>query len=270
MPYGANAVSVPTLPTYGAAVDWEANVKPIRGRNPECKPVGKRSKTYVSIRKENDDIVVRLYRTDIVRWKRDGTVIVNQGGHESITTREYLNALLPMWFNAWQGMTNVWRGIEGDGRYLLHASEDNIFKLVEGTYEPNNVSSARYRFVNPRPCVVHSKNRAKSKEVRARYAPFINYVRRIRKLMGGDIMTNQTGSTPWIRPDEMLSLALANDPEGHHAVMAQLARYHSWGAKPNVLGKFESILMQHHRDEMLDEIVMPHGELDVDKFKRLF
>lgn len=265
MSFGANPTDVRVMKTYADAVRWEAEVKPIRGRAEECKPLGARNKSHANIRKEGEDIVVRLYRTDIVRYQPDGTIIVNQGGHESQTTRKYLNAILPMWFNSYQGMTNVWRGIEDGGRHLLHANADNIFVPA------NNVSYGLYHFVNPVPCVIHNKSRAGSRAVRAKYAAFIRYVKNIQKLMGGTIEIKERPAVRYLTPAEVLGFALSNEPEDHYKVLAQLAWHNRWRrGDANVLGQFERIMMRHHRDEMLETVTLPRGVLEPDRFRSFF
>lgn len=56
-----------------------------RGRSKHDRPLDK-----VSLRAHlyGDDVVVRMYRTDLARFKPDGTIVLNMGGWEaSITTR---------------------------------------------------------------------------------------------------------------------------------------------------------------------------------------
>jgi hypothetical protein len=266
MSFGANPNDVRTMRTYADAVRWESEVKPIRGRKEECKPLGARNKSYASIRKDNQDIVVRLYRTDIVRYKPDGTIIVNQGGHESMTTRKYLNAILPMWFGSFQGKTHTYRGTEDIGYHILHSTEDNIFKQT-----PNNVSSTLYHFVNPKPCVIHTKNRAKAKEVRARYAPFIRYVKNIKKLMGGRIVITERPALNYHTESCVLPFALSKEPEDQYKALAYFAWVNCWRVgTADVLAQLENALMRHHRDEMLDTHILPRGELKHDRFKGIF
>jgi len=271
MSFGANTDKVLYLRCYTAAAKWESDVKPIRGRTPECKPLGDRKKTNVTIRREGDDIIAKLYHTDIVRWKPDGTIIVRQDGHESQTTRKYLNALLAPHFGSWQGATYVWRGMDDDAEkpssavgYLLHAHADNIFKG-----DPNNVSPLH--FVNPKPCVVHVKDRAGSKAVRERYAGFIRYVKNIKKLMGDTPIESKPF---YITTDGMLEMAAGDNLDEHHYVMAYLARdayrYSYQKKKPDVLAKFETCMLYGHRDEMLTTVELPRGKLGVDRYKYLF
>jgi hypothetical protein len=268
MSFGANPIDVSVLRTYAEAARWEAEIKPIRGRSPECKPLGDRKKTYATIRKENQDIVVRLYNTDLVRWKPDGTVIVNQGSHESNSTRAYLNAVLPMWFHSYQGMTSVGGRLLDVGYHLLHARKDNIFK-----HDPNNVSSVPYTFTNPRPCIIHRKNRTGSKVVRAKYAPFFKYMRNIKKLLGEDgRIEREEGMPKYISTEQIITLALSSNKEDHYRAMSYLAwdGRGFWGGPADPIAQFEKAMLRHHRNEMLEEVTMPPGVLAVDKFKGLF
>jgi hypothetical protein len=268
MSFGANPNDVKCMNTYADAVRWELLVKPIRGRKEECKPLGARNKSYANIRKEGDDIVIQLYRTDIVRYQPDGTIIVRQGGYPSQTTRKYLNAILPMWFGSFQGKTHTYRGTEDTGYHILHSTADNIFKI-----KPNSHPSAPlYHFVNPQPCVIHTKNRAKAKEVRQRYASFIRYVKNIKKLMGGKIeITEKTARSYYHATSEVLALALSNEPEDQYKALAYFAWVNCWRVgNSDVLAQFENALMRQHRDEMLDTHILPRGELRHDRFVGLF
>ena len=253
--------------TYADAVRWEAAVKPIRGRKEECKPLGARNKSYASIRKDDQDIVVRLYRTDIVRYKPDGTIIVRQGGHESMTTRKYLNAILPMWFGSFQGKTHTYRGTEDTGYHILHSTEDNIFKIKPNAHH----SAPLYHFVNPQPCVIHTKNRAKSKRVRARYAPFIRYVKNIKKLMGGEIEITERPALNYHAVSDVLAFALSKEPEDQYKALAYFAWFGCWRVgNADVLRQLENAIMRKHRDEMFDAHILPRGELKPDRFKGVF
>jgi len=267
MSFGANPNDVKCMNTYADAVRWELLVKPIRGRAVECKPLGARNKSYANIRRENQDIVIQLYRTDIVRYQPDGTIIVRQGGHESQTTRKYLNAILPMWFGSFQGKTHTYRGTEDTGYHILHSTADNIFKI-----KPNaHYSAPLYHFVNPQPCVVHTKNRAKAKEVRQRYAPFIRYVKNIKKLMGGKIEIKEKPLLNYHAVSDVLTFALSNEPEDQYKALAYFAWMGCWNVgRADVLAQFENVLMRQHRDEMFDTHTLPRGELRHDRFKGVF
>jgi hypothetical protein len=257
MAFGSNANNVPMLHNYAAAVAHEAKVKPIRGRAVECKPVGQRNITHATIRNANDDIVVRIYNTDIVRYKPDGRIIINQGGHASNTTRAYLSALMHEWFGSHQGET-VWFDRPNDKTYILHDRADNIFV-------PNPDRPPRLIFTNPKPQVIYKKNRAALKEVRARYAPFIRYMKNIQKLQGGG------GVKGFPRPGyishlDMSKLILSSELEDNYLALACFA----WPGYHNPVTKFENFLLHHHNHEVFTKVTVPLGELAHNRYRAFF
>lgn len=259
--FQSNTSGVPMLHNYERAVAHEAKVKPIRGRAVECKPVGQRNLSHATIRKQDQDIVVRLYHTDIIRYKPDGRVIVNQGGYASSATRAYLNAALPHHFHSHQGVT-VWKDHMSDtkGWFILHSEADNIFV-------PDPENPRRLIFTNPIPQIIHKKDRAGMKAIRARYAPFIRYVKNIIKLQGQNNL---------LRPDypdrmtnvQALALAGSDDLENHYKAMVYFA-WRVWSGD-NPLLRFEKVMMAYHSDEAFIEVTLPLGELAVDKYKSFF
>ncbi len=74
--YGSNI----TLPrggilSYEQAVTKHDSIKPIRGRSTGIRPLGHRSNDNLTIRRLHDDsIVVRMYSTDIITYRPDGTI----------------------------------------------------------------------------------------------------------------------------------------------------------------------------------------------------
>ncbi len=47
-----------------------------------------------TIRRDGDDIVIRLYSTDIIRYHSGGAVTLNSGGHQTTTTKGRINGFL--------------------------------------------------------------------------------------------------------------------------------------------------------------------------------
>lgn len=261
MGFQTNASGVPLMATYAQAVAHEAKVKPIRGRAEECKPVGQRNLTHATIRKQDQDIVVRIYRTDIIRYKPDGRVIVNQGGYASNATRAYLNAALPHHFHSHQGVT-IWRDHMSDtkGWFILHSEADNIFV-------PDPENPRRLIFTNPIPQITHKKDRAGMKAVRARYAPFIRYVKNVIKLQGQNNLSRPVYSERMTNA-QALALARSDDLESHYKALLYFA-WRVWSGD-NPLLRFEKALMAYHSDEAFIEVTLPLGELAIDKYKAFF
>jgi hypothetical protein len=165
-------------------------------------------------------------------------------------------------------MTSVGGGLLDVGYHLLHARKDNIFK-----HDPNNVSLVPYTFTNPRPCVIHKKNRTGAKAVRAKYAAFFKYMRNIKKLLGEDGQIEREEAIPkYLTIEELATLALSSDMEDHYKAMSYLAwgGRGFWNGPADPIAQFEKVLLQRHRDEMLEAVTMPPGVLAVDKFRGLF
>jgi hypothetical protein len=49
---------------------------------------------YATFRVDGEDVVARLFKTDIVRWHNDGIVTLNSGGYRTATTKEAMCALI--------------------------------------------------------------------------------------------------------------------------------------------------------------------------------
>ena len=254
MAFRLNTEEIPVLHNYARAVKYEAKVKPIRGRAVECKPVGKRNITHATIRNANDDIVVRIYQTDIVRYKPDGTIIINQGGHASNTTRAYLSALLHEWFGSHQGET-TWFDRPNAKTYILHDRADNIFV-------PDPDQPSRLVFTNPKPQTIRKKDRGALKAVRARYAPFIRYMKNIQKLQGGGAIKGlpRPGYISYL---DLSELILSNELENNYLALAHFA----WPGYHNPVSKFENFLLHHHNHEVFTKVTVPLGELAHDRYR---
>jgi hypothetical protein len=59
--------------------------------------------------------------------------------------------------------------------------------------------------------------------------------------------------------------------EDHYKAMVNLAwngRY--WSGPADPIARFEKVMLRHHRDEMLEAVTLPPGELRGDAFKALF
>jgi hypothetical protein len=197
MTFSFKVRNIPFLSTYGAARAHHDSIKPIRGRSPEVRPLADRRRTWFNIRLEagtgffddagnevksylmgDEDVIIKLYGTDIVRYRRNGEVHVNFGGWDTITTRAALTAILNLtlerysnrtWFGEYDGANTIgWRVMDVRGGWnVLVRNENNI----------------GFRLTNPRPTVVHRVNRAGSKAVMDRHKPFLTYAENMLKLL---------------------------------------------------------------------------------------
>ena len=86
--------------SYEDAVKWYADTKPIRGsgRNAGLKPLGHRDRTHFQILMDSDkQVKCRLYDTDVVTFRPDGTVFVTPDRYNTQTTANFISDVLNVW-----------------------------------------------------------------------------------------------------------------------------------------------------------------------------
>lgn len=173
--------SLPTLRNYKEASDWEAAVKPIRGDKNGTKPLGDRRKKYMNIRREGDDIVLRLYNSDLVRFKPDGDVLVSNGGYPTASTHDFIGYTIHLPIRTYDGKSWV----------SCFRAADMVTDLQLGEYPFPNNEFVTFRAVDRSPYWVtshvdrpftHQIIREKANLVRKHYASFKRYAMGIMKL----------------------------------------------------------------------------------------
>lgn len=165
----------PRLYDYFDAVRHESKVKPfVKGKRKGEKPLAERSRGWLTIRKDegSGDVVVRLYSTDIITYKQDGRIVVDQGGWNTPTTHEVLARVLGT--QIYNRYGRGWVEAKG-GSYILSASNPNVFMR-------SNDNSLIY--VNPPVPTKHILKRKEYNNVRKRYESFVKYAVACTKLRG--------------------------------------------------------------------------------------
>lgn len=77
---------------YAEALEIANRAKPARPTELVSNAGGRAR--YTTFRIDGEDVVARLFRTDIVRWHTDGTVTLNSGGYRTATTKEAMCSLI--------------------------------------------------------------------------------------------------------------------------------------------------------------------------------
>lgn len=180
----------PRLTSYDDAAKCEADTKPIRGRKPEVKPLGRRSQAYYSIkREENGDICVYCGHAILLRYRPDDTLHIYDPGYWNKATyndmiREVTGICTEtkdgkMWANVDGGCYLIRpsprRKYLGDGKYAdpTEPMPENIFKRVEKFAGDRGYHV--WAYVNPPALTTHAIRRKEMRMVRERYANFIAY-----------------------------------------------------------------------------------------------
>ena len=161
-------------------------IKPIRGRAVDVRPIGKRYRDWEVIRAiekpEGKAYAVRLYQTDCVEYLPGGDVVVRSGGWATNSTAEFIHEHSP--FACFRQKKVLWVRVltrTGPKVYPLgmNAANEVKFKWTgEHTYEPEE------------PIVIHKKvvDRVKAKRAREPLMPFLAWTKMFLSLSEGWVM----------------------------------------------------------------------------------
>lgn len=97
----------------------------LQGRNKSSRKLD--NNTYAERRGE--DIAIRLHQTDILTYKKDGTIVANSGGWKTTTTKDRLNNYLPSGWSVSQ-RKGLW--------YWRNWDQDDVL-FTDGDYIKNGI-----------------------------------------------------------------------------------------------------------------------------------
>lgn len=91
----ATVQRVPRIQDYATALKLHDNIKPLRGRSPEIKPLGDRrdADTY-RIRKDGDAVELVLYKTPVITFMPDGEVTLFVDSYNTVSTHQFISHVL--------------------------------------------------------------------------------------------------------------------------------------------------------------------------------
>jgi hypothetical protein len=105
--FGSNRASPPSISNYAEAVKAYNKIKPVRGRDPNERPLAGRTNWNLTIRTDSaESFIVKLYRTDVVIFQKDGHILLEPYG--SRLTNDVVSGLLrhtdirPVWKDTYQ------------------------------------------------------------------------------------------------------------------------------------------------------------------------
>lgn len=105
--FGSNRTSPPLISNYAEAVEVYNNIKPVRGRDPNERPLAGRTNWNLTIRTDSaESFIVKLYRTDVVIFQKDGHILLEPYGSRltNDVVRELLwhTSIMPIWKDTYQ------------------------------------------------------------------------------------------------------------------------------------------------------------------------
>lgn len=201
MGLGYNTLAaIPRLYTYEDAAKREAATKPIRGRVPEVKPLGRRSQAYYAIKREdNGDICIIAGSAPVIRYRPNGDVLLYDFGYwNKATYNDIIGEVTGICTTTVDG--KMWACVDG-GLFLVRPNPrnkysagrwgsapepipENIFRRVEKHVD--NPGYLVWTYVNPPGITGHYIKRKEMRAVRQRYAAFIAYAQAMDSIRGDD------------------------------------------------------------------------------------
>jgi hypothetical protein len=195
--------ALPRLTSYEDAVKYEAGVKPIRGRVPEIKPVGRRNQWWNIIKREgNGDIVVETGWGPILRYRENGDIVIyDSAGWSKAAQNQMITEITGIRLHTFAG--KAWVKVSNGTFYLRSCQhkvwdrdkweyvdnpepvEENIFRRVPPPQGGACYESRGWVFMNPPTNAVYHVRRKEMNKVMKRYASFINYAKAVDALRNG-------------------------------------------------------------------------------------
>lgn len=163
---------VPRITSYADALAAYNNIKPIRGRSPEVRPLGQRRDHQYYVRKNGENVECVLYRTPVVVFRPDNTVVIRTDGWCSVSTHQFIYQVMGLDARGFSGKTQI---TFPDGYiHLLGGSEELVVVrgATSGRWEPQTKhEKCGYKF-----------NRVAANNVRKRHKEFADYCNSMIKL----------------------------------------------------------------------------------------
>jgi hypothetical protein len=156
------------------------SIKPIRGRSEEVRPIGQRRRTWETIEMDGDVVACRLYNTQVVRYYPDGRIGVQCQAWSTPLTAEFIHTHSP--WQCYKRYNKLWVLVPSESekyKYYPIPDKGELQLRIEGNH-----------WVPVGDVVVEKRvvNRAKAKEAREPYRPFLDWARTFMRMSDGWIM----------------------------------------------------------------------------------
>lgn len=183
----------PRLRTYADALQRWSATKPIRGRDPEVRPLGRRNQAWYRIGREGDDVTVEYGSLTIMRFKPDDAVHVHDHSYWTKgSSHDIIHAVMGL--NTYTHQSKMWVTLGGVAR-LIRRDPGRVYSHDEGrwigptTPKPENVFryvDGHWRYENPPEAVVWRLRRKEWGAVRKSYAAFTAFAEASDSLLAGN------------------------------------------------------------------------------------
>ena len=239
-----NSELIQVMHSYEAAVNHFNNVVPLkRGLLKGEKPLGAmRRYTRALIRMDDDVVVCSYYNSDVVKYFPSGEIHLDLCGHNTNSTREFIDNTAGMYASVIRGKAYL--------RLLINGKEEMFLFPEKGALVVKD-----RRVMNPQPQTVYRVNRKAMNEVRKRYADFIEYC----KTMGA--VMNEVSQA-----DVAFAGSIIQDPMTTDSKLRQLVFVDNYWGRARGHGRTDLSYMQ----DMLEQILRAQTEQDYEHMSARF
>jgi hypothetical protein len=292
------------IQTYEEAKLRYEQIKPIRGRAGDVRPLGVRSNDDYRIAKlinplnNTTSYQCILYQTPVVEFKSDGDVEINMGGYNSTATRTFIEKVLCLSCYSKNGSSVLCLGNKAE--VVLHTTKTTVIRKLEAY-------PYTWELALGEPVHETQMNKKKATTVRQRYSEFEKYLKAMINLreetqMEG-VMGNkyaykritfttsefaEAGVTEWglqrpVGKAEMELMASDQPEESKHSNFYKAAlgivlairggaavRFFKGSelylAAGSIMPKFREIVYRHHSDEVFEKVLLPVGKAPSKKY----
>lgn len=178
-------MNVPRVQTYALAKNLHDSTKPIRGRDPEIRPLGnRRDADSYWVKMDGDDVVFMLYKSPVITYKPDGGVVLTPDTYSTVSTHQFWDRVLGVDARASRQVSVVGL-LDGKGamvnRYTIRGKDKLTLKMVGGNWQCIEGAKTQYAW---------HLNRQEATNVRLRYKEFITYFKGMVSLRTEDVKPN--------------------------------------------------------------------------------
>ena len=287
--YGNGSMrDIKRITTYEEAKLRYEQVKPIRGRAGDVRPLGERKNDHFRIAKQVNPLSgvtsyqCILYSTPVVEFKPDGDVEIVMGGWGSVATRTFIERVLYLSCYSKNGSSVLCLGNKAE--VVLHPTKTTVIRRLE-------VYPFTWELTSSEPVYETQLNKKKANNVRQQYSEFEKYLKAMVNLreeertpkydykriykrikfnktefieagVGGmvqvELMRNDQPEESKHSNFYKAALGIAIAIRG--GFMAVKGSSDMYLESDVILPRFRQLVYRHHKDEVFEKVLLPVGK----------
>lgn len=233
---------------YAEAKTKYERIKPIRGNIDDIRPLGARYSQHMRIIKSSDDsYACRLWNTDVATFHKDGRIVFNTGGWDTVSTANFMSACMPdgWWASKYNNVVQTYHSYTGK------------YYIVQNGFTINSDEKTVSGYAIPTKQVV---NRQESKAQREQFKPFLAFAKTFMETLNMEVPHDR--DTFWDTKDRARKfLHNPNEvPEEMYLdVLSGLAWETAWMNEPKTSQQIKAKI--YRENTVYDTVELPIGTL---------